>query len=128
MSFVVRVVINGIAIWFAALLLSGLEIVGGTTTAQQIGIIALIALVFGIVNAIVKPIAQLISLPLFILTLGLFTLVVNALMLMLTAWVTEATSWGLRVDSFGTAVIGALIISVVSFTLSVLTGANDRHR
>ena len=128
MSFFLRVVINGVAIWFATLLVSGMEIVGGDTTAQKVGILALIALVFGIVNAIVKPIAQLISLPLFILTLGLFTLVVNALMLMLTAWVTGATSWGLRVDSFGTAVIGALIISVVSFTLSVLTGANDRHR
>ncbi len=128
MSFLVRVVINGVAIWFAALLLSGLEIVGGTTTLQQVGIIALIALVFGIVNAIVKPIAQIISIPLFILTLGLFTLVVNALMLMLTAWLTEAASWGLRVDSFGTAVIGALIISIVSFTLSVLTGTSDRRR
>ncbi|QTE29445.1 phage holin family protein [Pengzhenrongella sicca] len=124
MGFVLRVIINGIAIWFATLLLSGLEIVGGADTAQQIGIIALIALVFGIINAIVKPVVVLISLPIYILTLGLFTLVVNALMLMLTAWITEQTDWGLRVDSFGTAVIGALIISIVSFVLSVLTGAN----
>ena len=61
MNFLVRVVINGVAIWFAALLLSGLEIVGGTTTLQRIGVIALIALVFGIVNAIVKPVAQILS-------------------------------------------------------------------
>jgi putative membrane protein len=128
MSFFARVVINGIAIWFAALLLSGLEIVGGSTTWQKIGIIALIALVFGIINAIVKPIAQVLSFPLFILTLGLFTLVINALMLMLTAWITESASWGLRVDSFGTAVIGALIISIVSFTLSVLTGTHEKRR
>ena len=124
MGFVLRVIINGIAIWFATLLLSGLEIVGGADTPQKVGIIALIALVFGIINAIVKPFVVLISLPIYILTLGLFTLVVNALMLMLTAWITEQTDWGLRVDSFGTAVIGALIISVVSFVLSVLTGAN----
>lgn len=128
MSFLVRVIINGVAIWFATLLLSGLQIVGGTTTAQQIGIIGLIALVFGIVNAIVKPVARIISLPLFILTLGLFTLVVNALMLMLTAWLTGSLSWGLRVDSFGTAIIGALIISIVSFTLSVLTGTTSKRR
>jgi putative membrane protein len=120
MSFVLRVVINGIAIWLATLILSGLEIVGGDSNWETAGIIALIALVFGIVNAIVKPIVAFISIPLYILTLGLFTLVVNALMLMLTAWITEQTSWGLRIDNFGTAVLGALIISVVSFVLSVL--------
>ena len=123
MSFVLRVLINGVAIWFATLVLSGLTIVGADSTAAQVGIILLIALVFGIVNAIVKPIVAFLSIPLYILTLGLFTLVVNALMLMLTAWITEATSWGLRIDNFGTAVLGALIISVVSFVLSVVTGA-----
>ena len=123
MSFVVRVLINGVAIWFATLVLSGLTIVGADTNLEQAGIILLIALVFGIVNAVVKPIVAFLSIPLYILTLGLFTLVVNALMLMLTAWITEATSWGLRIDNFGTAVLGALIISVVSFVLSVVTGA-----
>lgn len=127
MGFVLRVIINGVAIWFATLLLSGLNIVGGSGTLQRVGVIALIALVFGIVNAIVKPIVKLISLPLYILTLGLFTLVVNALMLMLTAWITEQSTWGLRVEGFGTAVIGALIISIVSFILSVVTGANRQR-
>ena len=116
MSFVLRVIINGIAIWFATLILPGLLIVGTDTPWQTVGVILLIGLVFGIVNAIVK----LISLPLYILTLGLFTLVVNALMLMLTAWITEQSSWGLRIDNFGTAVLGALVISIVSFVLSVL--------
>jgi len=120
MSFVLRVIINGIAIWFATLILPGLLIVGTDTPWQTVGVILLIGLVFGIVNAIVKPIVKLISLPLYILTLGLFTLVVNALMLMLTAWITEQSSWGLRIDNFGTAVLGALVISIVSFVLSVL--------
>lgn len=120
MSFVVRVLINGVAIWFATLVLSGLTIVGADSNLEQAGIILLIALVFGIVNAVVKPIVAFLSIPLYILTLGLFTLVVNALMLMLTAWITEQTSWGLRIDNFGTAVLGALIISVVSFVLSVI--------
>ena len=61
---------------------------------------------FGIVNAIVKPIVAFLSIPLYILTLGLFTIIVNALMLMLTAWITEATDWGLRIDNFGVAVLG----------------------
>lgn len=121
MGFVVRVLINGVAIWLATLILPGLVIVGADTTAQSIGIILLVALVFGIVNAIIKPIVAFFSIPLYILTLGLFTLVVNALMLLITEWITEQTTWGLRIDNFGTAVLGALIVSVVSFVLSSLT-------
>ena len=126
MKFIVRVAINGVAIWLASSLLSGLDIVGGTTSAQRVGVFALIALLFGVVNAIVKPIVKLLSLPLYVLTLGLFTLVVNALMLMLTAWLTAGLTWGLRVDGFGTAVIGAVIVSIVSVVLSVITGANRK--
>ena len=85
MAFVLRVLINGVAIWFATLVLPGLTIVGADTDLQHLGIILLIALVFGIVNAIVKPIVAFLSIPLYILTLGLFTIIVNALMLMLTA-------------------------------------------
>ncbi|MGW6128697.1 phage holin family protein [Cellulomonas sp. NPDC055163] len=120
MGFVLRVLINGVAIWLATLVLSGLTVVGGDTAAERAGVILLVALVFGIVNAVVKPIVALLSLPLYVLTLGLFTLVVNALMLMLTAWITEQASWGLRIDDFWTALVGALIVSVVSFALSVV--------
>ena len=127
MSFVVRVLISGVALWFAQLLLSGMEFVGADTTGGTVGVILLVALVFGIVNAVVKPIVKVLSIPLYILTLGLFTLVVNALMLMLTAWITEQTDWGLRIDGFGTALIGALIVSVVSFVLSVaIPASRDR--
>ena len=121
MAFVLRVLINGVAIWLATLLLSGLEIVGDDGSAGKRTLIILgIALVFGIVNAVVKPIGQVLSLPLYILTLGLFTLVVNALMLLLTEWLTGFTSWGLEIESFWWAVAGALIISIVSFALSLL--------
>lgn len=128
MSFVIRVLINGVAIWLATLLLSGLEIVGDDGSAgKQVLIILAIALVFGVVNAVVKPIVQFLSIPLYILTLGLFTLVVNALMLLLTSWITSFTSWGLEIESFWWAVGGALIISVVSFALSLLI-PDDRGR
>lgn len=127
MRFIVRVLISGVALWLAEILLSGMEIVGADTTGGRLGIILLVALVFGVVNAIVKPVVQVLSIPLYILTLGLFTLVVNALMLMLTAWITEQTDWGLRIDSFGTAVIGALIVSIVSFVLSVLIPESRRR-
>ena len=126
MAFLLRVLINGVAIWLATLLLSGLDIVGYDTTWQHVGIILLIALVFGLVNAIVKPIVAILSIPLYILTLGLFTLVVNALILMLTAWITEFTTWGLRIEDFWWAALGALIISIVNFALSVLIPENRR--
>lgn len=129
MAFVLRVVFNGIAIWLATVIVPGIDVVGAGTTEREIGILLLIGLVFGLVNAVVKPIVAMVSIPLYVLTLGLFTLVVNALMLMLTAWVTEHASWGLRIDNFGTAVLGALVVSVVSFVLSVLSGRRDRrHR
>ncbi|WP_456826768.1 phage holin family protein [Cellulomonas sp. P5_E12] len=126
MAFLVRVLINGVAIWLATLILPGLSIVGGDTGWQQLAIILLIALVFGIVNAIVKPIVAILSIPLYILTLGLFTIVVNALMLMLTAWITEATSWGLRIDNFGVACWAGIIIAIVSLVLSVLVPGGSR--
>lgn len=129
MAFVIRVLINGVAIWFAQLVLPGLTIVGADTGWQQLAIILLIALVFGIVNAIVKPIVAFLSIPLYVLTLGLFTIIVNALMLMLTAWITEATDWGLRIANFGTACWGAIIISIVSLVLSLLIpGQQSRSR
>jgi putative membrane protein len=119
MSFVLRVLISGVALWLAEVLLPGISIVGADTTGGRIGVLLAVALVFGIINAVVKPIVNVLSIPLYILTLGLFTLVVNALMLMLTAWITEQTSWGLRIEDFGDAFVGALIVSVVSFSLSV---------
>lgn len=128
MSFLLRVIINAAAIWLATVLLDGLDVIGGgegDTTTTVLVFLAL-ALVFGLVNAIVKPIVKLLSFPLYILTLGLFTLVVNALMLMLTGWLSEQTDYGLRIDNFGTAVLGALIISIASFLLSVLVGRRDK--
>ena len=120
MAFLIRVLINGVAIWFAQLVLPGLSIDGGDTGLEQLLIILAIALVFGIVNAIIKPIVAFLSIPLYILTLGLFHIIVNAGMLMLTAWITEATGWGLSIANFGTACWAAIIVSIVSLVLSVL--------
>ncbi|WP_129339887.1 phage holin family protein [Cellulomonas endophytica] len=127
MGFVARVLLSGVAIGVATLLLPGLEIVGAAGVAARVGVVLLVALVFGLVNAVVKPVVALLSLPLYVLTLGLFHLVVNALMLLLTARLTELTSWGLRVDGFGSAFVGALIVSVVSWLLSALL-SDERHR
>lgn len=119
MALFVRVMINAVAIWLAVWLLPGLTLVPedkgvGTTVLVTV----VVSLVLGTVNAVVRPVVSLLSLPLYVLTLGLFTLVVNALMLMLTAWLTELTDYGLRVEGFWSALVGGLVISVVSFFLS----------
>ncbi|WP_066460563.1 phage holin family protein [Sanguibacter suarezii] len=121
MSFVIRVIVNAVAIWLTTLLLgSHFEVVGGEGTGGRIVVFAVVALIFGVINAFVKPIVQLLSLPLYIITLGLFTLVVNALMILLTAWITEAADWGLRVNGFWWAVLAALLISFFSMIISVI--------
>ncbi|MDM7854915.1 phage holin family protein [Cellulomonas alba] len=121
MAFVLRVVINAIAIWFTTLIVPGLTIKPEDSSGgERVLVILGIALVFGIVNAILKPIIHVVAFPLYVLTLGLLTLVVNAALLELTAWITSGTHWGLEINNFGTAVIAALIISVVSFVLSLL--------
>ncbi len=120
MKFLLRVIVNAIAIWLATLILGGLEVVGGDSAGERVLVFLVVALVFGLVNAIVKPVVKLLSLPLYLLTLGLFTLVVNAAMLWLTGWISQQTDYGLRIDNFWTALVGALIISVASFLLSLV--------
>ena len=127
MRMLVRVVLQAVAIWVATLLLPGLAVVGGDSTGSRILVFLAVAVVFGLVNGIVKPILQVISFPLYLLTLGLFSLVVNALMLMLVGWISEQTTYGLRVDNFGTAVLGALIITVVTVVLGALTPRKARR-
>ncbi|BBZ64564.1 hypothetical protein MMON_58650 [Mycolicibacterium monacense] len=95
MGFLLRAAVTGVALWLVTQLVSGMEFVGGENTLQRVGIIFVVAVVFGLVNAIVKPIVQILSIPLYVVTLGLFHVVVNALMLWLTAWITEHTThWG----------------------------------
>ncbi|KUI24099.1 hypothetical protein AU196_10145 [Mycobacterium sp. IS-1742] len=123
-SFLLRAAVTGVALWLVTQLVSGMEFVGGDTTLQRVGIIFVVAVVFGLVNAIIKPIVQIMSIPLYILTLGLFHVVVNALMLWLTAWITEHTThWGLYIDDFWwTAIWAGILLSIVSWVLSLLSG------
>lgn len=120
MAFVIRLVINAVAIWLTSLWVSGIEITQAPTPGGQVVVVLVIALVFGLVNAIIKPIVQVLSIPFYIITLGLFTLVVNALMLLLTSWITEFTQWGLTVDGFWTAVWGGFLISLISWAVSLV--------
>ncbi|MCC7355787.1 MAG: phage holin family protein, partial [Anaerolineae bacterium] len=90
--------------------------------------LALVALIFGIVNAFIKPLLQLLTCPLIILTLGLFTLVINALMLQLTSSLAGTFNLDFHVDNFGAAFWGGLVISIVSIILSIFLGGEDKKR
>ena len=105
----------GVAIW----LLKDITLTGENTGRQTITLI-LVALVFGVVNVVVKPIVKLLAFPLFILTLGLITLVINALMLLLTSWLAGQLDLSFHVDGFGAAFLGGLIVSIVAWALHVV--------
>src|ERR1700742_4748935 len=122
-AFLLRAALTGLALWIVTLVVSGIDFVGGDTTFQRVGIIFVVAVIFGLVNAIIKPIVQLISIPLYILTLGLIHVVINALMLWITARITENTThWGLYIEDFWwTAIWAAIVLSIVSWLLSLVS-------
>lgn len=119
MVLVARLAITAIAIWVASRFMDTIEVKAPEDdTFVKILVLLGIAVVFTVVNAVVKPIVQFLSLPLVILTLGLFLLVINALMLMLTAWLTEPFEYGLEVAGFWSAVGASIIIAIVNWLLS----------
>jgi putative membrane protein len=113
MRFVLRLLINAAALWVAT------RIVPGVTHSGSGGTLLLVALVFGLLNALVRPILALLTCPLLILTLGLFTFVINAVILLLTSALSGSLGIGFHVDGFWAAFLGALVISVVSILLSI---------
>ncbi|MEU8757791.1 phage holin family protein [Streptomyces sp. NPDC048659] len=123
-NFVVKTLANAGALAVALWVVPGITLTG-TSTAEKAWTLILVALLFGLVNFLVKPVVKLLTLPLFILTLGLITLVVNALMLLLTSWLSDQVGLDFEVNGFGTAVLGGLIISVVSWALNVVLPDGD---
>ncbi|MBI5954093.1 MAG: phage holin family protein [Chloroflexi bacterium] len=113
-KFVIRWAINAVALYAAVWLVPGIELRGDWT-----GIIWL-ALISGLLNALVRPVLKFLTCPLIILTLGLFTIIINTALLMLTSWIGQSLGIGLTVDGFWTAVLGSLVISVVSIIMSVI--------
>src|SRR5512134_2245971 len=124
MSILLRLVINALALLVTAWMVPGIHLgaAGPHPTERDWVTLLIVALVFGLVNAVIRPIIILLSLPLQILTLGLFTFVINAFMLLLTSWIAQRLDLGFRVDGFLPALLGALLISVVSFVLSRALG------
>ena len=113
-NFLIRLIINAIALYLTASLLPGIQL------GDDIGTVVIVALVFGIVNAIIKPILLLLTCPFVLLTLGLFILVVNALLLQLTGWLVGDR---FTVDGFGTALLGGIVMGLIGLLVEALMGA-----
>ncbi|MFJ4202109.1 phage holin family protein [Streptomyces sviceus] len=123
-NFLVKTIANAGALAVAVWLLDKITLTGDST-GKKVWTLILVALVFGLVNWLVKPVVKVLTFPLFILTLGLFTLVVNALMLLLTSWLSDVLNLSFHVEGFWTAVLGSLIISIVSWALSIVLPDED---
>ncbi|HET7397407.1 MAG TPA: phage holin family protein [Intrasporangium sp.] len=125
-NFLVKTAINGVALWIAAWLVPGITFGTSPDTWAVVRTVAIVALIFGLVNAFVRPVAKLLSLPFIILTLGLFVFIVNALMLQLTSWLAGQFQLAFHVQHFfWDAVVGSLVITFVSMILGFFNPADD---
>ncbi len=114
LPFVVRLLVNAAALWAATRLVNGVSFDGDWISFLGV------ALVFGVINAFIRPLAKILTFPLIIVTFGIFALVINGLMLMLTSRLSSALGFGFHVDGFGAAFWGALVVSIVSTILSMM--------
>jgi putative membrane protein len=123
-KFLIRVIVDALALAVAAWLIDDIKV---TEEAREDQVLALVivALIFGVINAFVKPVLKLFSLPFIILTLGLFLLVINAALLLLTSWIAGEIGLGFEVDGFWTAVLGSIVITIVSWVLEAVLPDGD---
>ncbi|MDQ6714999.1 MAG: phage holin family protein [Actinomycetota bacterium] len=127
MEFLVKTVVNGLALWLAALIVPGITFGRGASWSGTLLIVALVAVIFGLLNAVIKPALRLLSLPLIVLSLGLFSLVINALMLVLTSWLADKLGLAFHVeDFFWDAVLGGIVVTFASLVINAVIP--DRRR
>jgi putative membrane protein len=119
MRFVVRTVVTAVGLWVATAIVSGIRVTGSTTWAD-IGTLLLVAAIFGLVNATIKPVVQILGCLFYILTLGLFALFVNALLFLLVNWLAGLVNLPFHVDGFWSAFWGAIIVGVVSWFINLV--------
>jgi len=121
--FLVRLLINSVALWLTTLIVTGVEVVSygpqGDTLAYVLTLL-LVALIFGLVNGIIGNLIRIVAFPLYILTLGLIALIVNGLLLLLVAWISDLIGFGLTVESFWWGVLGAVVLGLLSWLIGIL--------
>ena len=118
-AFIVRVIVVAVALWVATLLPIGISN-EASTPATRIGTLIVVALIFGLVNAVLKPIIKVVGCAFYVITLGLIALVVNALLFLLVGWIADRVGLPFTVSGFWAAFWGAIVVSVVTWLLHVL--------
>jgi putative membrane protein len=127
MGILIRLVITAVSLWISTLVIDGIEL-NTDSISQKVGTLLVVAAIFGIVNAVLRPIVKVIGCGLYVLTLGLIALVVNGLLFLLTSWIAGQLDLPFHVDGFWpSAVLGALLVGVVSWLLNMLVpdGSDD---
>ena len=127
MGILIRLVITAVSLWIATLVIDGIRLTTDSL-GGQIGTLLAVAVIFGIVNAVLRPIIKTIGCGLYVLTLGLISLVVNGLLFMLVSWIAGQFDLPFHVDDFWpSAILGALLVGVVSWVLNMLVpdGGDD---
>jgi putative membrane protein len=121
----VKIAVNAVAIWVATVILDGVSVDAKDTT-HKILTLAVVGALFGLVNAFIKPVVKLFSLPFYILTLGLFAFVVNAFMLEIVSWISDKVGISFHIDHFFWSAIGAaIVVTFVSMVLNLVMPDED---
>ena len=127
MELIIKIVVNAVAIWVATAVVPGVRVSeGDASLGRKIITLLVVGAIFGLVNALIKPIVKLFSLPFYVLTLGLFAFIVNALMLMLASWLAEQLNISFHIDDFFWSAIGAaIVVTFVSMVLNLVLPDSD---
>jgi putative membrane protein len=122
MRFLVRLVINAVALWLTTLIVGGVSVTafGDRGTVATVLTYLLVAFVFGLVNAVIGTLIRIVAFPIYILTLGLISFVVNAILLIIVSGISSAIGFGLHVDSFGWGIVGAFVLAVFAWIIGLI--------
>ncbi|SEB72072.1 putative membrane protein [Paramicrobacterium humi] len=120
MRFILRIIVNAIAIWLTTLIVAGVSVTSFGPEWWQIGLTyLLVAFIFALVNGIVGTAIRIVAFPIYLLTLGLISFIVNGLLLLLTAWVSSWFGFGLNVEGFWWGVLGAIVIAILNWIIGL---------
>jgi len=121
MRFLVRLVVNAVALWLTTLIVSGVSVTpfGDGGTLATVLTYLLVAFVFGLVNAVIGTLIRIVAFPIYILTLGLISFVVNGILLLIVAGISDAFGFGLEVESFGWGIVGAFVLAVFAWLIGL---------
>lgn len=119
--FLVRLVINAIALWLTTLIVAGISVVpfAPGETLQQVLTYLIVAFIFGIVNSVIGNTIRIVAFPIYVLTLGLVSLLVNGLLLLIVSWVSDLLGFGLVIESFWWGVLAALVLGIIAWILGL---------